>query len=237
MSASDVDRDPSHLFPPFRTRLLALMADLERETGEPWIIEEGLRSQARQSWLYAQGRTRPGPIVTWMKTPTWHGTGLAADIRPRRGYDCPPEWWKIKHRLEPKHGLKNPPYRKGDLGHVQIADESLRPAAVAWVNAGFPETPDKRHPITVTVNGIVVPDAEGYEAGGASFAWVRPVATALHASIDPPRNGTIAVTRGSEMRDLDCHVEDGRAMVALHEWTKFPGIMLHWTPGAVEIST
>ncbi len=99
------------------------------------------------------------------------------------------------------------------------------------------DCPNVRNSIAVTVNGIAVPDAAGYEAGGASYAWVRPVAGALHASINPPRGNTIAVTRGSETRQLDCVVEGGQCFVPLREWTKFPGITLQWTPGAVEIST
>lgn len=42
-------------------------------------ILETIRSAERQAWLYAQGRTRPGLIVTWV-THSNHQDGLAIDI-------------------------------------------------------------------------------------------------------------------------------------------------------------
>ncbi len=44
-------------------------------------LVEGVRDQARQLALYAQGRTTPGKIVTWTKT-SKHLTGDAVDIVP-----------------------------------------------------------------------------------------------------------------------------------------------------------
>ena len=46
-----------------------------------FIVVEGLRSQARQAELYAQGRTTPGKIVTWVKH-SKHQDGLAVDLAP-----------------------------------------------------------------------------------------------------------------------------------------------------------
>lgn len=47
----------------------------------PFIVVEGLRTQARQAELYAQGRTKPGPVVTWtMKSK--HIEGKAVDLAP-----------------------------------------------------------------------------------------------------------------------------------------------------------
>ena len=45
----------------------------------PILVIEGLRTQERQDQLYSQGRTRPGPIVTWTKT-SKHTEGKAVDI-------------------------------------------------------------------------------------------------------------------------------------------------------------
>ncbi len=47
--------------------------------GLPAVITEGARSQSRQDYLYAQGRTRPGPIITHARVSD-HTTGLAFDI-------------------------------------------------------------------------------------------------------------------------------------------------------------
>ena len=46
-----------------------------------FTVIEGLRTKERQAELYAQGRTKPGKIVTWtMKSK--HIDGLAVDIAP-----------------------------------------------------------------------------------------------------------------------------------------------------------
>lgn len=41
----------------------------------------GRRTQAEQDDLYAQGRTKPGPIVTWTRD-SLHITGDAVDVVP-----------------------------------------------------------------------------------------------------------------------------------------------------------
>ena len=76
----------------------------------------GLRPQAEQDRLYAQGRSRPGKIVTWTRV-SKHNTGHAVDFglfclttgkyldeadpkRARAGYSLIAEIltpWKIKH--------------------------------------------------------------------------------------------------------------------------------------------
>lgn len=44
-------------------------------------VISGLRSWAQQSALYAQGRTKPGPIVTKARAgSSWHNYGLAIDL-------------------------------------------------------------------------------------------------------------------------------------------------------------
>lgn len=43
------------------------------------FVTEAYRSQARQDYLYEQGRTRPGQIVTWT-TKSSHTEGRAVDI-------------------------------------------------------------------------------------------------------------------------------------------------------------
>lgn len=56
-------------------RLAAKLCDI------PFIVVEGLRSFERQSALYAQGRTKPGKVVTWTMQ-SKHLTGDAVDLAP-----------------------------------------------------------------------------------------------------------------------------------------------------------
>ena len=60
-------------------------------TSQDFVVIEGLRTQARQDELWAQGRTKPGPVVTWTKDASSHGTGHAVDICP-----YPVDWNDLK---------------------------------------------------------------------------------------------------------------------------------------------
>lgn len=81
--AVDVDvkqRDPAQLHPSFRAALTRLLAQAASEN-IPFRVFEAFRTPERQEWLYAQGRTRPGGIVT--KARAWesfHQYGMAADL-------------------------------------------------------------------------------------------------------------------------------------------------------------
>ena len=48
--------------------------------GLPVLITQTVRDDEYQAYLYAQGRTRPGSIVTNSKRTTFHGAGLAVDF-------------------------------------------------------------------------------------------------------------------------------------------------------------
>jgi len=63
-------------------KLVAVVKRALELTTQDFVVIEGLRSQARQDELWAQGRTKPGPIVTWTKDASTHGTGHAVDICP-----------------------------------------------------------------------------------------------------------------------------------------------------------
>jgi peptidoglycan L-alanyl-D-glutamate endopeptidase CwlK len=52
-----------------------------------FTVLEGVRSQARQDELWEQGRTKPGPVVTWVQSSGTHGIqadgyGHAVDLAP-----------------------------------------------------------------------------------------------------------------------------------------------------------
>lgn len=48
---------------------------------QDFTVVEGLRTKARQAELYAQGRTKPGPKVTWTLQ-SKHIDGMAVDLAP-----------------------------------------------------------------------------------------------------------------------------------------------------------
>jgi peptidoglycan L-alanyl-D-glutamate endopeptidase CwlK len=57
------DRDLMHLDGELRGAWVIIQARMEH-AGHPMRLVEGRRSSSRQAHIYAQGRTRPGPIVT-----------------------------------------------------------------------------------------------------------------------------------------------------------------------------
>ncbi len=111
------------LHPTFRTRLVAMIREAEK--GKPCLtITQGLRTYAQQNALYAQGRTKPGKVVTNARGGySWHNMSLAADLAfVRKGvvtWDGP---WQWLGNLAAKHGLTWGGTFKGlaDYGHFQF---------------------------------------------------------------------------------------------------------------------
>jgi peptidoglycan L-alanyl-D-glutamate endopeptidase CwlK len=106
------------LAPFFEKKILTALAECQ-DQGYPLIIFETYRSPARQEFLYEQGRTRPGKIVTKAKPwQSWHGFALAADVvfydNKRFSWEGP---WDKVHNIFEQHGLETLSWEKP---HVQI---------------------------------------------------------------------------------------------------------------------
>lgn len=68
-------------------RLVAVAQRAIEISGQDFFISEGVRTPERQKQLYAQGRTKPGPKVTWTLSSNHFvnprtGHGHAIDIYP-----------------------------------------------------------------------------------------------------------------------------------------------------------
>ncbi|MGE7113958.1 M15 family metallopeptidase [Lysinibacillus sp. NPDC047702] len=82
-------RDLAELLPAAQTACRLLFQECFKAGIKNIFITETHRSQERQNYLYAQGRTRPGQIVTWTLTSN-HKSRLAWDIAvgpPQSLYD------------------------------------------------------------------------------------------------------------------------------------------------------
>jgi peptidoglycan L-alanyl-D-glutamate endopeptidase CwlK len=127
------DRDLDHLHPTFRQKVEALLNSLG-EAGLPFRLFEGFRSPHRQKYLYAQGRTRPGNIVTYARP--WssnHQYGVAADFVLYEGdswsWDTSGEkdrWWQRLHELGREHGLEPLSWELPHLQLVGLDTDTLR---------------------------------------------------------------------------------------------------------------
>ena len=72
------DRDITKLAEPFQTKVRNFL-NVCWNNGLDIFITEAVRTKKRQEYLYASGRTRYGPIVTWTLN-SIHLTGNAIDI-------------------------------------------------------------------------------------------------------------------------------------------------------------
>ncbi|MDB5967822.1 MAG: Peptidoglycan-binding domain 1 protein [Hydrocarboniphaga sp.] len=120
-----VNRDPTLLHPTFRRALTQVLDQLKAEQ-IPFLLFEGFRYPERQADLYAQGRTKPGAIVTralpWR---SYHQFGLGADLVlfdngawswDTAGPRAP--WWARMQALGREAGLAPLDFEKP---HLQLA--------------------------------------------------------------------------------------------------------------------
>lgn len=120
------DTDISHLHPEARERFGAVLAALDT-ADLPFRIFEAYRTPQRQAYLYAQGRTRPGKIVTKARAwESYHQYGIAADFVLRIdntwSWRSDGRWrnaWKDLHTIGRKNGLEPLSW---ELPHLQIAN-------------------------------------------------------------------------------------------------------------------
>lgn len=84
MTSTAQDRDRDHLHQLFRTPAEQWLAAAEawgKPRGVSILVYETFRTAERQAFLYAQGRTRPGPVITYTLDSA-HEYGLAWDWVP-----------------------------------------------------------------------------------------------------------------------------------------------------------
>ncbi|WP_432702990.1 M15 family metallopeptidase [Lysinibacillus sphaericus] len=89
MSVTTTCRDLGELLPVAQTACRLLFQECYKDGIQNIFVTETYRSQARQNYLYAQGRTRPGKVVTWTLKSN-HTSRLAWDIAvapPKPLYD------------------------------------------------------------------------------------------------------------------------------------------------------
>lgn len=79
-----MSRDLSALHPLVTTKARKFLMELERQ-GITVLVTCTLRTMAEQAEVYAQGRTKPGRIVTYAGPgDSWHNWGRAIDVVPIR---------------------------------------------------------------------------------------------------------------------------------------------------------
>ncbi len=118
-SAADVNaavRDVDALAPEFKGRLDRVIDRMRDEFGHDVQVVETVRSPERQEHLHAQGRTRPGPVVTWTLDSA-HLSGEAADVIVDGKWNNPQGYARL-HAIAAEEGLHTLGMR--DPGHLEL---------------------------------------------------------------------------------------------------------------------
>ncbi len=122
-----MSRSLDDLREPFRSKAKEWAAKCEAE-GLDILVYCTLRTPAEQDALYAQGRTKPGPIVTYAKAgSSAHNFGLALDFVPLQGGK--PLWkggdhWKRPIEIAESLGLESASkwLKFKEMPHLQCKD-------------------------------------------------------------------------------------------------------------------
>lgn len=76
--------DPHNHLAGVHPKLIACVQAAAKTCAQPFLVVQGVRTAAQQAALYAQGRTTPGNIVTWVTTSNHQvkadGFGHAVDL-------------------------------------------------------------------------------------------------------------------------------------------------------------
>lgn len=108
-----VNRDLDSLADPFRARLEHVMSRME-SLGYRVRVLETHRTQERQEQLFAQGRTAPGPVVTWTLNSN-HAQGRAADLNVTGGNG---DGYDVLAKVAREVGLRT--LGANDPGHIEL---------------------------------------------------------------------------------------------------------------------
>lgn len=205
-SASDVTapiRDTNALAPELRARLDRVISRMRDEYGSDVSVVETARSQERQDYLYAQGRTREGAVVTWTRDSA-HTRGEAVDVLVDGKWNNAEGFARLQ-RIAREEGLRTLGLK--DPGHLELA----RTGAPTDAAANIANMIERR---TATVSNMTTQSGVASVAAVANVASVAQVARpGAHSNASVDANGvapeavvtTIAASnangRGATSRD------------------------------------
>jgi peptidoglycan L-alanyl-D-glutamate endopeptidase CwlK len=144
-------------------------------TTVPFAVVSGNRTQAQQDYLYAQGRTRPGLVVTWTRNSNhMHGAAIDFSAVDTRGNPT----FSLKHTWNAEHykpiadvilaagkeigiPVEWPLWKKGDWGHIQLR-KPYRPITIPEMTLTSTEKlRADRGPYTAKEQTVNHPDPKG----------------------------------------------------------------------------
>lgn len=175
------DRDPAKLHPTLQSRLARVQERMASEFGHTVELAEGVRSGARQDHLFAQGRSRPGPVVTWTRS-SEHEAGRAADVMIDGGWSDPVAFERLQ-RIAAEEGLVTLGAR--DPGHLEL------PGASGGLGHAH------GHPAVGETAAPGAPDTRPVPRATGPARAARVAGTARVASVARPGVGSVTTMDGT----------------------------------------
>jgi uncharacterized protein YcbK (DUF882 family) len=220
-----VQRSLDLLDPEFESKLKRVIERMESEFGHKVQVTETFRSQERQNFLYEQGRSRAGNVVTWTRASN-HTLGRAADVLIDGSYDNPKGYARLAE-IAAEEGLRTLGPR--DPGHVELPGSSRgrsTPAAT-FAQATAAETQPKWEPKLevapqparqVGLARVAEVARVADVAQVAQVASVARVATVANPAAPGMQGATVLAARSARTRDVDAgSARTLDAVQALHQ--------------------
>ncbi|MCA0375370.1 MAG: M15 family metallopeptidase [Gemmatimonadetes bacterium] len=188
-------KDVAALDPELQARLAKVMQRMQDEFGHDVQVVETVRSQDRQDWLFAQGRTRGGPVVTWTRDSA-HTQGAAVDVMIDGGYTNR-DAFALLQRVAREEGLRTLGDR--DPGHLELQGPGTPGFAADTTSAARTAQTEIAQRTMATGNAGVASVARvAGVAGVASVAMPgRGVRTVRSEGLDTLNTGAQANARGA----------------------------------------
>ena len=190
--------DPATLAPEFRARLERVVERMQSEFGHDVQLVETVRSQDRQDFLFAQGRTRSGEVVTWTRDSA-HTRGEAADVIVDGSWNNPEGFTRL-HRIAREEGLRTLGAR--DPGHLELPNVTRAEAASTVAQTSAPGTSPASSTTAARAAGI---------ASVASVASVAGVAAQRDAAEVAPAPASTSVSNTALRARSDTTANDSTA--------------------------
>ncbi len=177
-------RELEGVHPELVRRVERVVERMWQEFGHRVEVVEGWRSQERQESLYAQGRTTPGPMVTWTRDSA-HTRGEALDVRIDGGWEDVRAFERLQ-TVAQSEGLRTLGMR--DPGHLELPEgASGRPRAGVLPLAEGRTPPNAREALEGNRRAGVGDVLPASRDGVARVAEVADVARVAQTSVGPSR--------------------------------------------------
>lgn len=192
-------KDLNAIAPELQSKVQRVVERMKNEYGHDVSVVETTRSQERQDWLYEQGRTRDGNVVTWTRDSA-HTRGEAVDVIIDGSYNNPEGFARLQ-RIAREEGLRTLGPR--DPGHLELpksgadatgtlvasAQKQAREAVATEPNAAAPARGVARVAGVAGVAGVAQVAQNARELRGSPTASNNGIGSTVSAYASAQPNG------------------------------------------------